>query len=97
MGPVNDENSLKIDENNNKTEKNEKSSKLFKMYNIINFKTIRNKLTPSGNITHAFLYYKLMGPASILRLLIEQKKANTAISKKVSEKSVEAIEKTTFH
>ena len=71
MGPVNDENSLKIDENNNKAEKNEKSLKLFKMYNIINFKTICNKLTPSGNITHAFLEYKLMGPASILLLPIE--------------------------
>ena len=71
MGPVNDENSLKIDENNNKAEKNEKSLKLFKVYIIINFETIRNKLTPSGNITHAFLEYKLMGPASFLLLPIE--------------------------
>ena len=36
------------------------------MYNTINFKTIRSKLTASGNINKSILIYKLMGPVSFL-------------------------------
>ena len=34
----------------------------------MNFKTIRYKLTASGNIIHSILIYKLMRPSTILRL-----------------------------
>ena len=52
-----------------KTEKLEKYSKMF----IIYFKTIRYKLTASGNINHSMLNYKPMGPLINLRLPKEQK------------------------
>ena len=57
---------------------------------IINFKTIRYKLTASGNIIHSILNYKPMRPVSYLRLPSEQKQQ---IQKKLSEKSVEGIKK----
>ena len=41
---------------------------------IINFKTIRYKLSASGDITHSIFNYKLMRPVSNLRLPKEQKK-----------------------
>ena len=43
------------------------------MHNIINFKTIRYKLTASGNIIQPILNYKLMRLVSILPLHKEQK------------------------
>ena len=52
MGPLNDENKLQVDERT-KTEKVEKS---LKMYNIINFMTIRYKLTALG-YHHSFYIY----------------------------------------
>ena len=48
--------------------KNEKSWKLLKMYIIINFKTIRCKVTALGNIIHLILNYKLMRLVNTLRL-----------------------------
>ena len=62
MGHLNDENKLKDDKKNNKTEKFEKFCKCIK------FITIRNKLTVSGNVVHSILNYKLKRPVSILRL-----------------------------
>ena len=47
MGPLNDENKLQVDKKKTKTAKFEKACK---MYNIINFETIRNKATASANI-----------------------------------------------
>ena len=46
-------------------EKTEKSSKI---YNIKNFKTIRYKVTASGNMIHSIFNYKLMRPVNNLRL-----------------------------
>ena len=40
---------------------------------IIKFKTIRYKLTASGNIIHSILNYKPVRPVSNLRLPKEQK------------------------
>ena len=40
---------------------------------IINFKTIRYKLTASGNIIHSILNYKPIRPLRYLRLPREQK------------------------
>ena len=37
------------------------------MYDIINFQTIRYKLTALGNIIHSIINYKLMRPVSDLR------------------------------
>ena len=50
----------------------EKLEKYFKMF-IINFKTIRYKLTASGKIIHSILKYKPMRPGSNLGLPKEQK------------------------
>ena len=64
-----------------RTTETEKFEKYFKMY-IINFKTIRYKLTASGNIIHSILNYKLMRPVGNLRLPKVQKQAKTASSGK---------------
>ena len=61
--------------------------KFFKMF-IINFKTIRYKLTASGNIDQSILNYQPMRPVINLRLPKEQEQQ---IQKKMSEKSVEQI------
>ena len=58
---------------------------------IIKFKTIRYKLTASGNINHSVLNYKLMRPVSNLLLPKEHKQEKQQIQK--SEKSVEGIKK----
>ena len=50
-----------------RTTKTEKLEKCFKMF-IINFVTIRYKLTASGNINHSTLNYKPMRPVINLRL-----------------------------
>ena len=72
MGPLNDENQLQNDERNKKKfRKIEKTLKVFKWYNINIFKTIRNKLTASGNISYSIFNYKFIGPVSNLRLLKE--------------------------
>ena len=55
-----------------RTTKTEKLEKFFKMF-IINFKTIRCKLTASGNINHSIPNYKPMRPAINLQLPKEQK------------------------
>ena len=62
---------------------------------IINFKTIRYKLSDSGNMIHSFFTYKLMRPVSYLRLPKDQKtgKNSKFKKKKLSEKSVEGIKK----
>ena len=39
--------------------------KILEMYIIINFKTIRSKLTASGNVIHSILIHKLMRPVSL--------------------------------
>ena len=53
------------------------------MYNITNFKTIRSKMSVSGNIIHSILAYKLMGPVSYFLLPKEWKKrAKQQIRKK---------------
>ena len=46
--PLNDENKLQVDEK--KSTKIEMLKKSVKLYNIINFETIRYKITASGNI-----------------------------------------------
>ena len=58
MGPLNDENTLQVNENNNKN---------WKMY-IINLKANRYKQSSSVYIIQSIPTYKLMGPVSILRL-----------------------------
>ena len=55
-----------------RTRKTEKLEKFFKMF-IINLKTIRCKLTASGNINHSIANYKPMRPVFNLRLPKEQK------------------------
>ena len=50
------------------TTKTEKYEKSLKIYNIINFKYLRCKLTASGNIIYLIVNYKFMRPVSILRL-----------------------------
>ena len=65
-----------------KSEKIEKSLKVFKRYNIINFISIRNKLTALGDPFHSILNYNLMGPVSFLRLPKELKKQKQQIQKK---------------
>ena len=69
MGHHIDENKLQFDEKINKTEQLENYSKMF----IINFKTIRYKLTASGNINHSKLNYKPMNSLINLRLPKEKK------------------------
>ena len=54
-----------------RTTKTEKLEKYFKMF-IINFVTIRYKLTASGNINLSTLNYKHMRPVINLRLPKEQ-------------------------
>ena len=44
------------------TTKTEKFGKSLQMCNIINFKTIRYKMTATGNIIHSMLNYKFMRP-----------------------------------
>ena len=56
--------SYKLKKNN----KNWKVWKIIKKYNIINFKTIRYKMTTSGNINPWILNYKLLRQVSVLRL-----------------------------
>ena len=63
--------SYKMTKRTTKTAKFEKS---LKMYNIINFKTIRYKLTALGKIIHLIGIYNFMRPVSTLRLLKELKK-----------------------
>ena len=65
----------------------EKFEKNLKTY-IINFKTIRYKLTALGNIIPLVPNYKLMRAVSNFRLPKEQKQAKTAKNqeKKLSEK-----------
>ena len=59
------------------------------MYNIIIFKSTRNKLTSSGNIIQGILNYQLLGPLSNLWLTKELKRSNNSkvnkqkLSKKV--------------
>ena len=52
------------------------------MFNIKNFKTIRYKLTASGNIIHLMVNYKFTRPVSNLRLP-KEKKANKNKIKKI--------------
>ena len=66
------------------------------MCNIINFRTLRNKVTGSSKIIHSIFIYKLRGRVINLRLHKEQKKTKTANSKKLSKKSLEVIKKTNF-
>ena len=66
-----------------RTTETEKFEKYFKRY-IINFKTIRYKLTASGNIIHSILNYKIMRPVGNLRLPKEQKTGkNSKFRKKI--------------
>ena len=60
--------SHKLTKRTTKTEKNDKSFKILNIYNIINFKTIRYKLTASGNIIYSFFNYKMMRMVNTLRL-----------------------------
>ena len=74
-----------------RTTKTEKIEKYLKMY-IISFEP-----TASVIIIHSILNYKLMRPISNLLVPNEQKQAKTASSrKKMSEKTVDGIEKQTF-
>ena len=56
--------SYKLTKRTTKTEKSENPIKILKIYNTINFKTIRSKLTASGNIINSIFIYRLMGPVS---------------------------------
>ena len=60
--------SHKLTKRTTKTEKKDKSFKILSTYNIIIFKTIRYKLTASGNIIYAIFNYKLMRMVNTLRL-----------------------------
>ena len=62
---------------------------------IINFKTIRCKLSALSNTIHSIFSYKLMRKVSNLWLpKVQKKQEKTANSrKKLSEKSVEGIKK----
>ena len=71
-----------------KYEKIEKSFTILKLYDIINFKTIRNKLSASGKINDSFLNYKLMGPVSCLQLPKEYKKCRNSKFRKKIEREV---------
>ena len=68
MGPLNDVNKLQLREVNKRTTKAEKIEKSSKMYYFINFKTIKYKLSASGNIIWSITNYKHLRPVSILRL-----------------------------
>ena len=80
--------SYKLTRRTTKTEKFEKS---LIIYNLIIFKTIGYKLKVSGNHINVTVNYNFMRPVRILRLLKNIKNAKTANSKKLSEKSVNAI------
>ena len=61
MGPLNDENNLQVDEKNK--QKTEMYGKYLKMNKIIKLKTIRYKLTATGNIIiHSILNFEPMRP-----------------------------------
>ena len=68
MGPLNDEKNYKLTKRTTKNEKKMKNPKKPKMYNIINFKPIRYKVTASCNIIHSILNYKVMRLVNPLRL-----------------------------
>ena len=57
MGPLNDENKLRRKEQQ-KLKRLKKKSKLY----IINFKTVRYKLSASSNNIHSIFIYKHMRP-----------------------------------
>ena len=78
------------------TTKTENYSKILKTFNILVFMTIRNKLITSDNIDHLILNYNIEKPVSFLRLP-NIKKQKQQIQKKLSEKSVGAIEKELFN
>ena len=61
---------------------------------IINFKTIRYKMTASGNINHSILKYKPMRPVINLWLPEEQKQQ---IQEKIEREVSKALKKWTFH
>ena len=73
------------------TTKTEKFEKSLIIYNLIIFKTIGYKLTVSGNHIKLIVNYNFMRPVRILRLLKNKKNAKTANSRKLSQKSVNAI------
>ena len=75
--------SYKLTKRTTKTEKIKKSLKILEMYKIINFKTIRSKLTASSDIIHSILINKLIRPISFLLQPKEGKKQKTANSKKI--------------
>ena len=72
-----------------RTTKTEKKEKYFKMFIII-FKTIRYKLTASGNINHSILKYKPMRPVISLWLPEEQKQQ---IQEKIEREVSKALKK----
>ena len=59
MGPLNNENKLKVDKKNNK---NLEVKKNVNINNIINFKSICYKLSASRNFIHSMLNSKLIRP-----------------------------------
>ena len=81
MELLNDENKLQVYKKN----ENWKSKTIsLRTNNIVNFNTIRNKLSALSNIINWILIQRLMKPVSILRLHEEfKKKAKTANSKKI--------------
>ena len=60
--------SHKLTKRTTKFEKNDNSFKILSICNIINFNTIRYKLTASGNIIYSIFNYKLMRMVNTLRL-----------------------------
>ena len=73
---------MDVDEKKNIEKKIEKS---LKRYDIINFMTIRYRLTDLGNVLQPILNYKLLRAVSILRQSkkkTKKKQAKTADSKK---------------
>ena len=75
-----------------RTTKTEKFEKYFKMF-IINFKTIRYKLTALGKIIHSILNDKPMRPLSNLRLPKEQKQQ---IQEKIEQEKSQALKNEHF-
>ena len=79
-----------------KTTKTGKIEKYSKMYNIKCFKTVRYKLTASGNILHLMGNYNFLRPFCILRLPKEFKKQKQQIEKKLSERTGKAFRERIF-
>ena len=63
----------------------------------MNFKTIRNKLTVSGNIINSILNYKVMGWSAFYGYLKNRKKSKDSLIKKIEREKCRSHWKKNFH